>query len=158
MQDLLEIARLKKQLEELVQETFGTTNLNVSGALSEDSFARFMTELTGNSFVCYGGNTKGWDVRDEIDGQTYEVKSTSTTVSAYNYGNLIDKTADYAVFIKWHYGGVMDLDYCLVYPMDVVKANLNEKYNRFTSTALKRTRNQAEDLTAYFKQFIDNQR
>ena len=158
MKDLFELARLERQLEEMKKEMYGTTNLNTMGAISEDAFARFMTERTGLDHIQLGGNTKGFDVECPDNGLRYEVKSTQTSVKSYNYGNLADKDADFAVFVKWAYEGDLVPEYLLIYPMEVVHEHLNEGYQRFTSTALKKTIHLAEDLSQDFIRFMNNNR
>lgn len=158
MEDLHEIALLKQALEEKLLEVTGTSNQNPWAAISEHAFTRFMTDLTGDLHECLGGNTQGFDVRNTVTGETYEVKHTRTTAKSYVFGGLKTKSADKAVFIKWDYNEVMQPEYCIVLDMPLVQENLNESCNRLFSRRLhKMTLEEGlpfQDLTNQFSDYV----
>lgn len=149
------IAQKEAELESLKVEAFDTTNTNTWGTISEFQFAEYMTAKTGNYHECLGGNTKGYDVIDTVNGTTYEIKSTRTTKKSYHYGGLVDKTADYAVFIKWDYSKLYTIEYCYLLEMNDVKSNLSPNYNRMRSTRLKELTKVINDITLDFSNYIE---
>ena len=155
MKNLKRIAELQLQIERLKAEEFGVTNLNTDAVLTEGTVKKFLQYSTGAEFKLLGGNTKGFDIQNEVSGETYEVKSTNTASTGYHYGGLVDKTADYCIFVKWQYGAVLQAEYCLLFPTDVVQANLHGNNNRLLSSRLNEIRGLAQDLTVEFQAFID---
>jgi len=151
-------ATLYAELEEWKHARFGTPNQNFWAGLSEVKFAEFMEWFTGEQFECLGGNTEGFDVRNVVTGETYEVKHTRTTARSYVYGGLKTKSANKAVFIKWDYEETMYPEYCIVLDMALVQENLNESCNRLYSKRLHQmTLEEAvpfEDLTHHFQHYV----
>lgn len=158
MIDLYEIALLQQELEEKLLEVTGTTNQNPWAAISEHAFTRFMTDLTEQEHKCLGSNTEGFDVRNVITGETYEVKHTRTTARNYVFGGLKTKSADKAVFIKWNYHETMQPEYCIVLDMSLVQENLNENCNRLYSKRLHQMTLEEglpfDDLTNQFNNYV----
>jgi hypothetical protein len=158
MEDLHEIALLQQELEQRLLEVTGTTNQNPWAAISELAFTRFMTDWTGDEHECLGGNTEGFDVRNTVTGETYEVKHTRTTARNYVYGGLKTKSANKAVFIKWDYNETMEPEYCIVLDMSLVQENLNESCNRLYSKRLHQMTLEEglpfEDLTNQFSNYV----
>ena len=159
MEDLHEIALLQQELEQRLLEVTGTTNQNPWAAISEHAFTRFMTDLTQQEQECLGGNTEGFDVRNTITGETYEVKHTRTTARNYVYGGLKSKSANKAVFINWVYSEVMYPEYCIVVDMSLIQENLNENCNRLYSKRLHQMTLEEglpfEDLTTQFQDYVE---
>lgn len=154
----LEAAQSYALLEAWKLERFGTPNQNFWAGLSEVKFAEFMEWWTGDQFECLGGNTEGFDVRNLITGETYEVKHTRTTARNYVYGGLKTKSANKAVFIKWDYEQFMYPEYCIVLDMPLVQENLNENCNRLYSKRLHQMTLEEgvpfEDLTIQFQDYV----
>ena len=150
-----EIAEMETQLEAKKLARFGVSNQNTYAAISEHSFAEFMTDITGKRHLCLGSNTEGYDVLGE-DGWTYEVKHTRTTANSYVFGGLKTKSARWAVFIKWDYESTMQLEYCYVVDMSTVQSNLSPSCGRLFSKRLmemKYHRN-FKDMTEDFKEWL----
>lgn len=158
MEDLHEIALLQQALERSLLDLTGTTNQNPWAAISEHAFTRFMESWTGDEHECLGGNNEGFDVRNVITGETYEVKHTRTTARNYVYGGLKTKSADKAVFIKWDYNEIMEPEYCIILDMPLVQENLNENCSRLYSTRLHQMTLEEglpfEDLTNEFRDYV----
>lgn len=158
MEDLYEIALLQQELEQCLLEVTGTTNQNPWAAISEHAFTRFMTDLTHQKHECLGGNTEGFDVRNTVTGETYEVKHTRTNHRSYHYGGLKTKSANKAVFIKWDYSEVMYPEYCIVVDMSLIQENLNASRDRIHSKRLREMTLEEglpfEDLTAQFQDYV----
>lgn len=153
IEENLKLLRLERELEEFKLKMFNTTNVNACGASSEVMLAELMKIKTSNNFKVYGGNVKGFDIKDEVTGLTYEIKSTRSSVKTPHYGNLIDKSADYTIFIRWKYEKE-EIEYCLLYPTEIVKSNLTGNKHIFSSKSIKNTRHLAEDMTEEFKKLI----
>lgn len=153
MEDILEVVKLKLELEEKAKKVFEQNNANIMGAATEEVIARYLTHVNNKKHLCIGGNQKGFDVTCEKFQDTYEVKHTNTTSTAYHYGNLESKDAKYIVFVKWEYGSLLNAEYAYVYPNEVVKSNLNKR-GKFTMSTLKKTKHLAEDITDRLNQFI----
>lgn len=155
-----EAARMFEQLEEWKRNRFGTPNQNFWAGLSEHKFAEFLTDYTGQEHATLGGNTEGFDVVNLVTDETYEVKHTRTTKNGYVFGGLKSKSADKAVFIKWHYEFTMMPEYCYIVDMNFVKENLNENCQRLFSSRLMDMRNLEgapfEDLTKAFADYAIN--
>lgn len=154
-----EAAEMHTQLEEWQLQRFGTSNQNFWAAMSEHMFTKFMTERTEDHHECLGGNTEGYDVRNTVSGTTFEIKHTRTTANNYVFGGLKDKSADYAVFIKWEYDHPMRPEYCIKMDMSLVKENLNENCNRFYSKRMKDILANEElpfdDYTDEFREWVE---
>ncbi len=155
MKDILEVVKLKLELEEKAKKVFEQNNANIMGAATEEIIARWLTKTKGTQYLCIGGNQKGYDVTCEKFRDTYEVKHTNTTVSAYHYGNLESKDAKHIVFVKWEYGSLLNAEYAYIFPNKVVKENLNKR-GKFTMSNLHKTSHLAEDITTSLNNFISN--
>ena len=158
MEDILEVVKLKLELEEKAKKVFEQSNANIYGAFTEEVIARYLTHANKKQYLCIGGNQKGFDVTCEKFQDTYEVKHTHTSVNsnAYHYGNLKSKDARHIVFVKWEYAVYPPrAEYAYVYPNEVVKDNLNKR-EKFTASTLKGTKHLAEDITDSLNNFISN--
>tara|TARA_B100000768_G_C11212388_1_gene346615 strand:- start:622 stop:1092 length:471 start_codon:yes stop_codon:yes gene_type:complete len=153
MKDILEVVKLKLELEEKAKQIFEQNNSNIMGAATEHIISRWLTNSKGSQYLCIGGNQKGFDVTCDKFKDTYEVKHTNTTSSAYHYGNLESKDAKHIVFVKWEYGSLLNAEYAYIFPNNVVKEHLNKR-GKFTMSNLRKTAHLAEDITESLNNFI----
>tara|TARA_Y100000385_G_scaffold263951_1_gene296916 strand:- start:477 stop:947 length:471 start_codon:yes stop_codon:yes gene_type:complete len=154
MKDILEVVKLTKELEKKKKQIFEQSNSNTMGAVTEHTISRWLTYSKGSQYLCIGGNQKGFDVTCDKFKDTYEVKHTNTTSSAYHYGNLESKDAKYIVFVKWEYSSsLLNAEYAYIFPNNVVKENLNKR-GKFTMSNLHKTAHLAEDITESLNNFI----
>jgi hypothetical protein len=58
MKDILEVVKLKLELEEKAKQIFEQNNSNIMGATTEHVISRWLTYSKGSQYLCIGGNQK----------------------------------------------------------------------------------------------------
>ena len=141
--------------ERVIKAELGVSNQNPVAVVSEAFVKGLLEQRSGHQFQLLGSNTKGFDLQDVVTGETYEVKSTNTAESHYHYGNLVGKSADWCVFIKWNYNLDYVAEYCLLFRTGIILDNLQGNNNRLQSTRLDQIRESATDLTGELQAFME---